>query len=799
MSRPLNSTARGTLRRSIPAALVCAYVLLLFPPWQFAVPGTGLDASWVEVIGHGARHGWQWGRDVVFTYGPLGYLLPNPYLEGGVALALVLNTCLALVFAQGVVAVLPRHPLFAAIALFVLILFPAAMMGRAAYTVLGLLVTLLHFRQPGDPARFSSLTMAAAAGLFALVYVSSGVLGLAVFLILDLSRLAHRRRPIFVLVFVAAFVLGYLIAGQHLGNLATFLRGSLELISGYSGAMSAVGNRLELAAFVPVSAAALGTIVWCERASFRQRERRLDGLLLLAALGFYSFVAFKSGFVRHDLHSVNAWQALAILLAGYAAVRWHAPGSSRVRWFLGAFSFAACTVSVFAAEQGVQASSVARYASRVLVRQPALALRDVAAAAINPVAWNDAALERRLRGLAAIRAATPLPAVDGSVDVIPNIQSAVLAHGLTYHPRPVFQDYAAYTPWLTDLNRAHYRSPEAAQYVFFSPSTMDNRYPLMDEATTANELLTLYDPLAIEHDLLVLKRRDKPLQARLTNATESTAMFGQWVSMESVTAPMMLSVTLSPNVLGHLAAFLFRPPILHLTVRLANGNEQEYRLVEGIARSGFLLSPLIETPLEFAATATDTWAVVEGLRVVAFRIDTLSESGRRFYVNQIKYTSALLQLDADAARARVADRLRVEFRRQQVTHTMAALSSRKRPFVIARGTELFAHAPVRLDLPVQSAARVSARFALQAGAWSQDAATATDGVCFRIFEVTQNGTRRRLFERCLDPVTHSEDRPEQTAEIGAGLSTPGTLVFETDCRANCNSDWSYWKDIDVEP
>ena len=169
MSRPLNSTARGTLRRSIPAALVCAYVLLLFPPWQFAVPGTGLDASWVEVIGHGARHGWQWGRDVVFTYGPLGYLLPNPYLEGGVVLALVLNTCLALVFAQGVVAVLPRHPLFAAIALFVLILFPAAMMGRAAYTVLGLLVTLLHFRQPGDPARFSSLTIAAATGLFTLV------------------------------------------------------------------------------------------------------------------------------------------------------------------------------------------------------------------------------------------------------------------------------------------------------------------------------------------------------------------------------------------------------------------------------------------------------------------------------------------------------------------------------------------------------------------------------------------------------------------------------------------------------
>lgn len=116
----------------------------------------------------------------------------------------------------------------------------------------------------------------------------------------------------------------------------------------------------------------------------------------------------------------------------------------------------------------------------------------------------------------------------------------------------------------------------------------------------------------------------------------------------------MLSLVFSPNLLGRLAGFVFRPPILTLTVRLANGNEQSFRLIEGLARSGFLLSPLIETSGDFAAVATGRWATVEDRRVVAFRLDTLSESGRRFYREPIKCTSAELRLDPAGAGARDA-------------------------------------------------------------------------------------------------------------------------------------------------
>ena len=53
-------------------------------------------------------------------------------------------------------------------------------MGRAAYTFLGPLAALLYFQRPDDARHWRALTLAAAAGVFALVYVSSSVLGLAI-------------------------------------------------------------------------------------------------------------------------------------------------------------------------------------------------------------------------------------------------------------------------------------------------------------------------------------------------------------------------------------------------------------------------------------------------------------------------------------------------------------------------------------------------------------------------------------------------------------------------------------------
>ncbi len=89
--------------RYLLAALVAIHLLLLYPPWRFTTPAAGLDASWILVINHAAAAGWQWGRDIAFTYGPLGYIRHPIFDERLLGSVLLWNGFLLVAVVAGVV------------------------------------------------------------------------------------------------------------------------------------------------------------------------------------------------------------------------------------------------------------------------------------------------------------------------------------------------------------------------------------------------------------------------------------------------------------------------------------------------------------------------------------------------------------------------------------------------------------------------------------------------------------------------------------------------------------------------
>src|SRR5688572_17813742 len=66
-------TRRGAIWFFGQAALILGVWLGLirFP----VLPTPGLDSSWQMVIAHATAHSMQFGTEIVFTYGPLGYLM----------------------------------------------------------------------------------------------------------------------------------------------------------------------------------------------------------------------------------------------------------------------------------------------------------------------------------------------------------------------------------------------------------------------------------------------------------------------------------------------------------------------------------------------------------------------------------------------------------------------------------------------------------------------------------------------------------------------------------------------------
>ena len=777
------------------AGFICAYFLLLFPPWRFSVPGAGLDPSWNEVIVYAALEHWQWGRDIAFTYGPLGFVSPNRFNEILSAPALFANSLFAVALALGIAALLPRTSVYAGVGFFLLSAYAAAT-WQHVYVVFGLLATLLHFGEPDRRMRGTTVLVAVAAGVFANVYVASAVFAFAAFLCIDASRLLRRRLPICAPTFVASCIASYAAAGQRLGDLPLFLRSCFELITGYPGAMSIDGNRGELAVFVVAFTVAFALILRIEWALLPDSRRRIDTLLLTGSLGAYGFIMYKTGFVRHDLHSLMAWLGIAFLLSVYTALRWKVIGGRRIGWTLVGLSLATNFAAVFVQQRSLDLAGVGLHAYRALIQFPREALRDATTALSDPERWAASWRERQKAAYAMVRTLVPLPKLEGSIDVIPNIQSSVIAHGMEYRPRPIFQDYAAFTSWLIEQNRAHYRSSKSATYILFRPETIDNRYPLLDQGPAVIELLGYYKPVQIERDLLVLKRREIPRAVELTDSQQIDASLGQWIRIDRGDVPIMLSASITSNLAGRIANVLLRPPVLALTVRLATGREQQYRLINGIVESGILLSPVVDTTLAFAAVAAGLPGAVGSQRVVAFRIDALSDIGRRLYNDVVPVRLVSLRLGSGIEDEAGAELTRM-LRRQALVDKIATQSEIKVPFVEAHETELFAHAPARVSLRVMSVSRMRIRFGIRQGAWT--GAGATDGVCFRVFATTGDEATRKLMERCLDPRGRPDDQPEQAAEVLVGSTVPTTLVFETACRSSCAWDWSYWKDIDVDP
>ena len=57
------------------------FVLLVAALFSYpAYPSFGLDASWAMALGQFFHDGLQFGPDVTFTFGPLGFLFANTYI-----------------------------------------------------------------------------------------------------------------------------------------------------------------------------------------------------------------------------------------------------------------------------------------------------------------------------------------------------------------------------------------------------------------------------------------------------------------------------------------------------------------------------------------------------------------------------------------------------------------------------------------------------------------------------------------------------------------------------------------------
>ena len=101
--------------------------------------------------------------------------------------------------------------------------------------------------------------------------------------------------------------------------------------------------------------------------------------------------------------------------------------------------------------------------------------------------------------------------------------------------------------------------------------------------------------------------------------TSETHILGEMIKIPQTTHPLFAEIDIKPTIGGRLAIIFFKPTQLLITIELTNGMKKQYRFIANMAKSEFLLSPLIENTAEFSLLYEQS-NILDSKRVRSFQI-----------------------------------------------------------------------------------------------------------------------------------------------------------------------------------
>lgn len=560
-------------------------------------PTLNLDHSWEVALEYAFKHNFQFGRDVVFTYGPLGFL--NTW--NSLSHLIVVRTIFAL-FWSGIVA-------WAIIGLARQIVGPLKLVflgwslifaynGLPDLNVILVMVfcctVLMGDIQKHRWASALCLMVFALLALIKFTFFLAAIIGIAVCAGVHCGERDFRAAGITVVVFAGMLISIWLAIGQHITGFVPWVRGCMEITGGYSGAMVV---RPHIKVFVISVAAgclffvAVGIII----RSVCLHLRCYKVLGLLTVLASYLFLVWKNGFVRADGHVFIFLLGLPLLYAVLLTTTCYENLSERSRFSLAVIYWGVVFLCLFGAhsqENGMITGKLLR-----LPQQVAGNTQMILKILTGDLRGNFASLQidKPELMLPDLHTAKRLIGHE-SVDAMNNTQWVVFANELAYRPRPVFQGYGVYTPKLQDMNLSFFRSDRRPEWLLYRMDPLDNHFPSLEDATVLPQILNTYRPIAADGSFLVLRNTGRSqADIDLTLSQERNLAFGEELDLKPFNSyPVFLQVNVRATLFGRLIKFFFQQAPVSLSVNI-NGKPSIYSFIPAMATRGFLISPVIET------------------------------------------------------------------------------------------------------------------------------------------------------------------------------------------------------------
>lgn len=600
---------------------VVMLTLLTYDNWTvFNTPALGdVDGSWSIGLNLVRLLGLRFGTEVVFTYGPLGFLC-STRLPIAIEKWQMLLYDTWLLLQSGVVIW-------------------AALRSFTVWRVLAVLLTVLYVHDTGvgePPFLFYYFTLftlflhlhtgkslllayALLIALFAFyVKANVGVVTIGSFLAYVVYWFITRRKRVVGLLAtgVATVVLLVVSAWLLQTDLVSYVRNSLQIVDAYNDAMAMMAGSAgrPLLAALTVTGLLGGVVLsflWLHRREGFSR-RMLDTGLILAFSGLQFFVLYKQSFVRADPGHFALFFKYAVLPLSLIFL------FTDFRWLKRAILIPYLVVMLAGVVLGPKF-----WQQRYRVLQPLqwqYYLTDVFTSRTYPISPDStfpAAWRQRL--------------ARSTVDVLPVDISLIYSEGLArnYRPRPVFQTYQAASRYLDSLNAAHYRSAGGPAYLIAAHGSTDTRYAMGDEAMTKLAMMQQYSVLEQQPNRVLLQRLPRPVAVRASSGPVHNVRLNEAVPVPPGNGPLLMRADVDYSLAGRLMRLLFQPPPLTLEIETVAGKRFEYKTAVPLLDSGVWVNRHVATATDYAQYLMTRGEAGEPIRHVRIRNDRWRQVGFR--------------------------------------------------------------------------------------------------------------------------------------------------------------------------
>lgn len=784
----MSADSKKRLFRGAFAVALCLVVWAMGFEWPELPAANTIDMSYMQALGIALKRRMQFGSDVLFTFGPLGYLCSSPYDPDLFWLKVIVaeyafKLAVAALFVRAALRLV--HPIEAG--LYAVALCVPAMRSDSWWFLASLAAVAWIGGERGRSWPRIALAMLILI-LIALVkftyFAYAGACAAAMLGVLASAR-SKRSTVLGALLLIALFVAIWSAIGQSPLNIPQYVSRSLELAGGYSEAMSkpVMARDLWLVALVLALSLVVAALhVACDR-------RSLERWMMAALFACGTFVSFKAGYVRTDGAVIPfAFGAVAPFLIAGA----HAEGGARHLALVRALAIARCACCLASLAGGVAVgyglSSPVDAAWMSYGRFTANAR-----AALAPFEMRRSLEEQ----LAARRQAYRAPRIaaevgDATIEAFSWEHGFLFLNELRWQPRPVAQAFAVFTVAMTQRNAELMESPRAPAFVLLRSGTIDGRLPGMDDIRSLEVLLRDYGAVLEEKGFLLFRRRpDAPRRTSDVRATvvEKTIHFGERVDIGALEGRChVLQLDIRPRLRGKFRTLFFQSEPLMMEIESSEGWRTTFRIVPSMIAAGALANPLLMDQESWIR-----WESGESVpRIASLRV--LPPSSASWYEDEIGLRVTRCDTLAPQADEKLAARLRWSMFETPPDEITASLPAQRGLFR-EREEVLIVNTPSKMRFELEPGRyRLRGQFGFMREAVGLHT---SDGAGFRVMLEEDQVAPRVLFERFLDPDRKPDDRFLQSMDVSFEVRSHARALLITDPgpAGDSTADGVFWTGV----